>query len=204
MYLKRQWEEAAYNRGQGDQLVASSALLAEQTQRAQSQFDAQQKAIDVLSDSLRASAERERTLVSAVRDLQLTRQQAQQDISRLTPSEHKLNIERQLGGALEDPIIIAKADSLITDYPLLKRELDKTNEVIGEVRGQVTDLNNKVSKLEEQRTGLLDQNARVTAAYKQTIELLNRPKRRAWCLWLCKTKDKLTLPDPITLGVSND
>jgi len=199
LHLKHVWEEAARAEGQAIQEVKSAALIADQAASANKMLAQSQDMINQLQKRLDASSAREDVLVATVRNIQGQRQQAQTVVEKLPDSAVKADLEIKLQGPLEDPSTLRRADVIITDYPLLKQELATTNSQVGELKTRVDLLDQKVTAVEHQRDIVVEYGKTLLGQYKQAVDLLNKPKRRAWCLGLCKTKDKILLPAPVEM-----
>ena len=194
LHLKHSWQEEAYKNGQADAQVASVSLLNEQAKRAQEQLAQSQVLIDSLKGMVAASQARENQLINVIQDIQKQRSVAQDAVAKLPDSAIKTDLEVKAGGPLEDPRILRNIDEAFTDYPLVKQELATTNKQLSEVKSQVAAQGKQIEETGRQVQVLADYSNTLLGNYKQALQLLNRPKRRAACLWLCKRPDKLTLP----------
>ncbi len=199
LHLKHVWTEEAYNNGKADQQLVASSELVKQTQLAAQQFKAQQDIIEGYKTQVAASQQREALLVQALRDLKIQQQQASAQVAKLPDSAVKQDLEAKAGGPLEDVGTLRRIDDVYTQFPILSQRVDKLEATVVEKDTQVRGLQNQVAATEKQRDDLKDIYNRVAADDKLLRDLLNRPKRRVWCLWICKTKDHILPPAPIGL-----
>ena len=198
LHLKHSWQEEAYNNGQAAQQLVMSEEIAKQTQLAAQQFKAQQDLIESYKADRAASQQREAMLVQAISNLKLQQQQATQQVAALPDyTAVRADLEKKAGGSIEDYRTLQRIDDAYTQLPLVRDEVAKLATRITEIEGREGSLKNQVAATEKQRDDLKAQYNAVVADNTHLRDLLNRPKRRAWCLWLCKTKDKLVLPATI-------
>lgn len=180
------------------QLVASTELI-KQTQLAAQQFKAQQDIIETYKTQIAASQQREALLVQALKELKVQQQAAREQVASLSDSAVKADLEIKAGGPLEDVSVLRRIDDVYTQFPLVKEEVSKLGRRVTEIEGREEKLKGQLAATEKQRDDLKTIYNAVAADDKLLRDLLNRPKRRAWCLWLCKTKDHILPPAPIGL-----
>ncbi len=198
LHLKHTWQEEAYNNGKADQQLVSSAELAKQTQIAAEQFKQLQGIIEGYKADQAASHQREAMLVQAISNLKIQQSQASQQVAALPDyTAVKADLEKKAGGSIEDYRTLQRIDDAYTQVPLIRDEVANLGRRIAELEGREASLKNQVAATEKQRDDLKAQYNAVITDNTHLRDLLNRPKRRAWCLWLCKTKDKLVLPATI-------
>src|SRR5208282_2561138 len=61
------------------------------------------------------------------------------------------DLEVKLGGTLTDPAILRKDDQIVTDYPLVLKQIDVLNTKVDGLDSKVTELGVKEQAVEQQR-----------------------------------------------------
>ena len=184
--------------GQATQLQVQDKLLQAQEQRWAAVVQVLQKSLDdnklALDASRSAIVEQSRVIAS----IQAQRGQAATAISTFTPSEHRANIERQLGGEYNSDPVIIKVDQIVTDYPLLTKELTQTQKTVVKQEESLKLLDDRVAIIERQRDTVLEGYNVLKGAYVQAYNAAMAPKRKWYCFWICKKADTIPLPAPVT------
>lgn len=192
-------EAQGVRRGEIVQLEVGNRQLQAQEARFQAAVDELKEQQQLLVDELRLSRGREQLLVNTIAGLQAQRAQVPIVVQALPDSAVKADIELKLGGPLENPDILRRADILITEHPLLKAENEALGAQVAEIRKQVDLQGQRVTNLEQQRDTVVGAYNNLKEHYVQAYNVAQQPKRRWYCLFLCKTKDSLPFPSPLTL-----
>ncbi len=120
---------------------------------------------------------------------------------RCAYSAVKNDLEVKLGGALEDPATLRKADEIVTDYPHKVDEAKAANETAAAIESNL--------ETEKARRDIRRRNAtrrsppstpQVLPLYTQAYNAAIEGRRRWYCLWLCKPKRTISLPPPASLS----
>ena len=138
-----------------------------------------------------------------------TRQQAaqqasvvdKQKVENLSDSAIKGDLEMKLGGLLENPFILRKADEIVTDYPHKLDELKGAKDEVAATIGKLETAQKQTANAEKDRDAVLDAYNQVLPLYTQAYNAAIQGHRKWYCLWLCKKKKKIGLPEPVTLGM---
>ena len=186
--------------GESAQLAVSQQQLAAQEQRFQAVLAELREQQQLLVEELRQSNAREQILAGSIASLQSQRAQVPIVVQALPDSAVKADIEMKLGGPLENPDILRKADVLVTEHPLLKAENEQLGQQVAEIRKQVGLQEQRVTNLEAQRDATLSAYDVLKQHYVQAYNVAQQPKRKWYCLWLCSAKQQLPFPAPNALG----
>ena len=192
-------EAQGVRRGEIAQLEVSNQQLAAQEQRFKEVLAELRQREQLLVDELRESNGRAQLLANTIAGLQSQRAQVPIVVQALPDSAVKADIEMKLGGPLENPDILRRADILVTEHPILKAENEALGAQVSEIRKQVDLQGQRVTNLEEQRDTVLGAYNNLKEHYVAAYNVAQQPKRRWYCLFLCKTKDSLPFPSPLTL-----
>ena len=199
LHIYNKGKEVGNQEGQATQLQVQDKLLQAQEQRWTAVVQVLQKSLDenklALDASRSAIVEQSRVIAS----IQAQRGQAATAISTFTPSEHRANIERQLGGEYNSDPVIIKVDQIVTDYPLLSKELTQTQSKVTKQEESLKLLGDRVTLIEQQRDTILEGYNVLKGHYTAAYNAAQRPQRKWYCLWICKKAELLPLPNPVTL-----
>jgi len=167
--------------------------------RAKEQFTAQMAVIDSLKQvALNASAEARQASLRA-QEAERRNQADRERVAALPDSEVKSDLEQKLGGPLEQVWVLRKADDMVTQFPHLQTELkEKTLEAV-KLGETVQAQTGQLVATERQRDAVVDAYNGLVPLYRTAYDAASRRRRNWYCLWLCTSKPKLSLPDPLTL-----
>lgn len=79
------------------------------------------------------------------------RQQGQGAVNKLPDSAVQGDLETKLGGPLSDPSILRKDDQIVTDYPLVLKQVDLLNTKVDDLSSKVQAISDKEGAVEKQR-----------------------------------------------------
>ncbi len=79
------------------------------------------------------------------------RQQGQQGVNKLPDSAVQGDLETKLGESLSDPTILRKDDQIVTDYPLVLKQVDLLNTKVDDLSSKVQAISDKEGAVEKQR-----------------------------------------------------
>jgi hypothetical protein len=127
-------------------------------------------------------------------------------VSGLADSEIKADLELQLGGPLENPAILRKADNIVTQYPTVLKQLDVLSSKVDVLNDELIATNKKVEAITVQRDAAIKFSSQVIGYY---VKAYNASQKRHSLFIKIITfglvKDKhLDLPDPGSLQKLHD
>jgi hypothetical protein len=111
----------------------------------------------------------------------------------------KADLEVKLGGPLENPAILRKADEVVTDYP---HQIEIANACALEVKAMTSGLETckaQTVNARSERDAALSAYNQLVPIYAQAYNAAIQGHRKWYCLWLCKKKSILNLPAPASL-----
>src|SRR2546429_1497132 len=130
------------------------------------------------------------------------RQMSEADATKvraLPDSAVKADLELKAGGPLENPAVLRHVDDVVTDYPHKVEEAKASAEGIAAVNGRMDALGQAVSNMTAERDAAVGAFNRLIPLYTQAYNAAIVGHRRWYCAFLCKPKNTLRLPDPVTL-----
>lgn len=121
-------------------------------------------------------------------------------IQALPDSAVQKDLEARLGGPLSSPVVLRQADAIVTDYP---HKVDEAKALAGELDATKSSLDTSkaqtVNAQAERDSAIAAYNGLVPL-YSQAYNAAIQGHRKWYCLWLCKPKRVLQLPNPATLS----
>jgi len=111
------------------------------------------------------------------------------------------DLESKLGGKLSDTAILRKDDAIVTDYPLVLKQVDVLTATQTNQQDQINDLNDEVLKIVNQRDVAITYGNTVTGYYVKAYNAAQKHHSMfVKILSFGLVRDKhLNLPDPETL-----
>jgi hypothetical protein len=122
-----------------------------------------------------------------------------QKVGALPDSAVKADLETKLGGPLENPVILRKADEIVTDYPHKLDELAGAKAEIAADEGSIETLKEQVTTVAGERDAAINAFNSLVPLYTQAYNAAIQGHRKWYCFFVCKKKNTLALPDPVTL-----
>jgi len=124
----------------------------------------------------------------------------QAKVKALPDSAIKADLEAKAGGPLENLIVLRRVDDVFTDYP---HQLD----IVKAQTDGLAALNSSLGTSQSQTQNAAGERDAAIAAFNQLIPLYTQAynaaiggHRRWYCLFLCKPKNRLSLPAPISIA----
>jgi predicted nucleic acid-binding Zn-ribbon protein len=112
-------------------------------------------------------------------------------------------LERAAGGPITEFPVQRRILATLVDYPHQIEQVAALTEERGALRQAGEAKEKELAAIEKQRDAAMRGYEVVRQLYVTSYNALQQPKRRAWCLWLCKTRPRLIpLPDPSALPAS--
>jgi hypothetical protein len=192
-------KEAGQQAEAGKQVEASRAQFEQIRTQFQAQLDAGRAREDQLSQMATRFADLAAQASVRVQDAQRASVADAGKVQALPDSGIKIDLEAKLGGPLESPAVLRQADTIVTDYP---HKVEEVKALSGEVDATKSSLKTSQDQTANAKT---ERDAAITAynglvpLYSQAYNAAIRGHRRWYCLWLCKPKRVLELPNPATL-----
>lgn len=196
-------EADGFSAGKRSQLDEDKVLLAQQAKSFQDTLNQQQAIItkeDALLNSLNDSLKVTQAQLVA---LSSQRQSQQQSVAALPDAKVQADLEAKLGGLLSQTETLRKADSIVTDYPLVVKQSET-------LTAQVKDEHQKVDVLQTELTAVTKQrDAAITFSnevMKNYVDAYNAAQKHhslfVKIITLGLVHDKhLKLPNPVEIHV---
>ena len=192
---------AGYASGSRAQLQTDS----QQFQQVLKQYDAtlqqDQGQIDSDKQLLTALTGQLSTLTAQFTSLVKDRQASAGQVAQLPDAQVQADLESKLGGKLSDTAILRKDDAIVTDYPLVLKQVDVLTATQTNQQDQINDLNDEVLKIVNQRDVAITYGNTVTGYYVKAYNAAQKHHSMfVKILSFGLVRDKhLNLPDPETL-----
>lgn len=193
-FVRRHYIEEGKKQGQQQQAQQNNQDVQGQHAAAQEDTKKQLEAIQIVVTQIVAQQALQQQLIVT---LAAQRQQVAQQVAGMTQSQVEDEIDKALGripGAKDTPEDRRKFASCLDQLPLCEKQVAAD-----------TDLINSTQKLADQRKGQYDTLATYTVSlegwYAQVWNNSVEPKRKPWCLWLCKRSEHIKAPDPGTFKI---
>ena len=133
------------------------------------------------------------------------RQQQANRVNALSDTEIKADLELQLGGPLENPAVLRKADNIVTQYPTVVKQLDVLNSKVDKLTDELSETNKKIEAITAQRDTAIKFGDQVVGYYTKAYNAAQ--KKHSTFIKIITfglVKDRhLDLPSPTTLTKPN-
>jgi len=187
-----------------------------QRAEASSQVQAQKTEFDRIESTFAQQLSAANTTADKYRDLiGVLLQQAQQSASKAqvasaagTADKEKLaalpdpqlqhDLETKLGGPLTSPATLRLDDSMVTDYPHIKTQVDALTDQVTALQSATNAKDGELTATAKERDDAVQAHNALLPLYVQAYNAATVRHRHFWCLWICKSKT-LKLPKPIAL-----
>jgi hypothetical protein len=177
----------------------TKALFERIDARAKEQFAAQQAVIEqfaeVARNALAEAGQANRRAVEAAQRNEADRAR----VAALPDSAVKSDLEAKLGGPLEQVWVLRRADDMVTQFPNLQTQLQEKSAEAEKLNQTVSAQAGELTATQRQRDSAVDAYNGLVPLYRTAYDAASRRRRNWYCLWLCTSKPKLSLPDPLTL-----
>jgi hypothetical protein len=120
-------------------------------------------------------------------------------VNALPDSALKSDLEAKAGGPLENPAVLRHVDDVFTDYPHKTDELKATNDQLAAVNSRLDTVQEQIATVSGERDAALAAFNQVVPLYTQAYNAAIQGHRKWYCLWVCKKKNSMALPEPATL-----
>jgi hypothetical protein len=168
-----------------------------------SNLQAQLDAGKAREDRLTALAEQYASLVVAANQRIQTAQTASTKdaakVQAIPDTGLRADVELKLGGSLDHPETMRKADEIITDYPHKLEEISGLNDKVAAEQNSLDTANQQAANAQSERDAALGAFNQILPLYTQARNAAIQGHRKWYCLFLCKKKNMLNLPEPATL-----
>ena len=123
-------------------------------------------------------------------------------VKALPDSAVKADLEQKAGGPLEDLPVLRRIDDVFTDYPHKLDELKATRDGLAAVNSRVDAVTAQVGNMTAERDSAIAAFNQLTGLYTQAYNAAIQGHRRWYCAFVCKPKNKINLPDPVSVTSS--
>lgn len=168
----------------GEQLAAGREREAQLSQMAQKFADLATEAASRVDTARSASAE-DSAKVKALPD-----------------SAVKSDLELKAGGPLENLAVLRHVDDVVTDYPHKLEELKATEDGLAALNSRVDVLTQSVQNMTGERDSAVGAFNQLVPLYAQAYNAAIAGHRKWYCAFLCKPKNRIKLPDPISISAT--
>jgi len=196
-------EAAGYQHGSVAQLETDKQQFEQVSKKYQDALTKQQSVIDSSDAKIKALDSQLQTLQIQFIALASQRKQGQDTVGKLPDSAVQGDLETKVGGGLTEPAILRKADQIITDYPLVLKQVDLLSSKVDELDSKVTALGEKTQALTNQRDTAIQFGDTVTGYYVKAYNAAQiHHSKFIKIITLGLVRDRhLDLPAPATLNV---
>ncbi len=154
-----------YHSGSVAQLSVDQDQFKQVTTSYQSKLDSEQQQLDASTQQIALLQTSLKTLSAQYASLAAQRQQSQSQVNALPDAALQADLEAKLGGPLSSSTTLRKADSIVTDYPLVLQQVTVLNNKVDNLSGQVSALNTSVTAVTAQRDAAIAYGNTVTGYY---------------------------------------
>jgi len=196
-------EKAGYGAGTRSQLEVDKTQFEQVSKQYQDALSKAQSTIDSSNTKLAALDTQLQTIQMQFAALATQRTQGQQSVNKLPDSAVQGDLEVKLGGTLTDPAILRKDDQIVTDYPLVLKQIDVLNTKVDGLDSKVDELGVKEKAVEQQRDSAIQFGNQIVPLYIKAYNAAQiHHSKLAKILSLGLVRDKhLDLPSPASLNV---
>lgn len=196
-------EAAGYQKGSVSQLETDKQQFEQISKKYQDVLTQQQSVIDSSNAKIKGLDLQLQTLQIQFAALAAQRQQSQQAISKLPDSAVQGDLETKLGGSLSDASILRKADQIVTDYPLVLKQVDNLSTKVDELDSKIAAFGQVSEALTQQRDAAIQYGSEVTGYYVKAYNAAQvHHSRFIKIITLGLVRDRhFDLPTPATLNV---
>jgi len=196
-------ESAGYQKGSVAQLETDKQQFEQVSKKYQDALTKQQSVIDSSDAKIKALDSQLQTLQIQFIALAAQRKQGQDTVGKLPDSAVQGDLETKLGGALTEPSILRKADQIITDYPLVLKQVDLLSNKVDELDSKVTALGEKTQALTNQRDAAIQFGDTVVGYYTKAYNSaqVHHSKFIKVITFGIIHDRHMNLPDPTSLNV---
>lgn len=113
----------------------------------------------------------------------------------------KADLEAKAGGPLEDPAVLRHVDQVVTDYPHKVDEAKASSDELAAVSSRVDAIQGQLGAAQAERDAAIGAFNGLVPLYAQAYAAAVSGHRRWYCLFVCKTKNGLNLPEPASLSL---
>lgn len=201
LWYGAQREKAGYSSGSRAQVETDKQEFAIVQKQYQDALFKAQSTIDSSNAKIQALDSQIQTLQVQFAALATQRQQGQQAVNKLPDSAVQGDLETKLGGPLTDPVILRKDDQIVTDYPLVLKQVDILTNKVEDLDSKVTELGIKETAVEQQRDAAIQFGNQLVPLYVKAYNALQvHHSKFLKIISFGLVKDrKLDLPNPTTL-----
>jgi hypothetical protein len=200
-WIYRAGHTAGVQEETGKQTEANHAQFEQIRTQFQQQLDAGRAREEQLSQMATKFAD---LAAAAATRIQTVQAQSVADASRvqaLPDSAVKADIEVKLGGPLENPAVLRKADGIITDYPHKVDEAKAEADQVAAMKSSLDTANSQTANAAHERDAAISAFNQVLPLYTQAYNAAIEGHRHWYCLWLCKPKRTMNLPEPASFSI---
>lgn len=196
-------EAAGYQKGSVSQLETDKQQFDQVSKKYQDALSKAQSTIDSSNTKIAALDSQLQNLQIQFVALAAQRKQSQDTVGRLPDSAVQGDLEVKLGGPLAEPTVLRKADQIVTDYPLVLKQVDVLSTKVDELDSKVAALGVKTQAITEQRDAAIQFGIEVTKYYVSAYNAAQvHHSRFIKIITLGLVRDRhLDLPAPATLNV---
>jgi outer membrane murein-binding lipoprotein Lpp len=144
-------QQAGYQEGTRVQLEVDRKQFEQALGQYKDALAKAQSVIDASNAKIASLDSQVQTLQIQYAALAAQRRQGQENINKLPDSAVQGDLETKLGGPLSDAAILRKADAIVTDYPLVLKQVDILTDKVDKLDQKFNALSEKEQAVEKQR-----------------------------------------------------
>jgi hypothetical protein len=198
-WIYRSGRTAGVQEETGKQTEANRAQFEQIRTQFQQQLDAGRAREEQLSQMATKFADLATAAATRVQTVQAQSAVDSNKVQALPDSAVKADLEVKLGGPLENPAVLRKADGIITDYPHKVDEAKAEADQVAAIKSSLDTANAQTANTQHERDAAVSAFNQVLPLYTQAYNAAIQGHRQWYCLWLCKPKHTLELPAPASL-----
>ncbi len=197
---------ALYDKGvhAGQRAEASSQVQAQKTEfdRIESTFAQQLSAANTTADKYRdlvgVLLQQAQKSASTAQVASAAGTADKEKLAALPDPQIQQDLETKLGGPLTSPATLRLDDSMVTDYPHIKTQVDALTDQVAALQSATNAKDGELAATVKERDNAVQAHNALLPLYVQAYNAATVRHRHFWCLWMCKSK-ALKLPRPIAL-----
>lgn len=200
--VKKGWENKAVDKERAETVIQREPVIAEAEKRDKEDLEASRtreaqliSALSKVTDSLNA-------IQAEKRQLAAQRVQEQGRIAALPEERLVPEIRAVLAVTPTDqsPSLnvreLRETRTRLSELDNLQKQQTSTAREVEKLREEVAAVNGRLTETQGREQVALQRGDRLLGAYREAFNAIPKRKRKFYCLWLCSTEKKLSIPTP--------
>jgi hypothetical protein len=201
MWYGAKREAAGYANGNRAQLEIDKKQFEQTQKQYEAVLQSKEQEIQLANSQITKLETQVQSLTAQFKTLAALREQQTTHVASLPDSQVKADLESNLGGPLEDPTILRKADDIVIQYPTVLKQVDVLSSKVDVLNNELTATNKKVDAITAQRDAAVQFSNEVVGYYIKAYNASQ--KHHSWFVKVITfglVRDRhLNLPSPASL-----